>query len=183
MYSRIEEFFKKRYEGWEGAVQFEGTGPRLRRMIDEMCWSPEKIQEELKKCFTTFEEGYSRMIVSGPTSVWTLCPHHLLGCHFEVYIGCIPDSRVLGLSKFSRVAEIVGRRPIMQETYSRELVEVIWENLKPKGVGVLVYGKHGCMMVRGIKQNANVVTSELRGYFLDQASVKEEFFQIVRGMK
>jgi len=181
MFNEVEKFFRTRYTGWEGEVQFEGTGARLKRMIDEMCWSPEQIDKELDRCFkSVFKEAYSEMVTSGPTSVWTLCPHHLLPCQFQVYIGYIPKGQVLGLSKFSRVAVILGKRPIMQETYTRDVAESIWTKLQPLGVGVLVTGRHGCMEARGILQDADVSTAVLKGEFMDDPKVKEEFYRMVK---
>jgi GTP cyclohydrolase I len=168
------------YKDWEGSRQFQDTEGRVERLYNELCWSPSKIEEELKKCLKTFEDGYSEMLVTGPTEVWTLCPHHLLPCKFRTWIGYIPKDRVLGLSKFSRIAIIMGKRPIMQEEYSQELADWLNANLKPNGVAVYVEGTHGCMQARGIKQNSEVVTSVLKGDFLKMSEVRAEFYSISR---
>ena len=182
VFQEMEEFFKDRYKGWSGADQFVGTGDRLGRMVDELCWPPEEIEKGLKGCFNAvFPDPYDEMLVVGPTDVWTLCPHHLVPCNFQVHIGYIPNGRVLGLSKFSRVALLLGKKPIIQEAYSRELADILWTSLKPEGLGVWVVGTHGCMSVRGVKQKASVSTSILRGSFLEDPKVREEFFSIVRG--
>jgi len=177
----IELFFMERYKGWEGAEQFRGTSERLVRMVDELCWPLDKIEREARKCLEAeFSNKYDEMVVSGPTSVWTLCPHHLLLCNFRVYIGCIPNGKVLGLSKYSRVAKIMGRRPIMQETYVRELADILDTSLKPLGVGVYVIGSHGCMTSRGVEQEeASIATTQLVGNFRE-AGVKKEFYDIVK---
>ncbi|MBU1067914.1 GTP cyclohydrolase I, partial [Patescibacteria group bacterium] len=170
------------YSGWDGRKQFEGTGERLRRMSEECFWNPSVVELELEKCFKSFEEAYSEMLVEGPISVWTFCPHHLLPCHFDVHIGYIPNGRVLGLSKFSRISEILAKRPVMQEQYTREVANCIEKHLKPEGVGVYVIGKHGCMRCRGVKQEeTSVKTATLRGSFMEDPSVRYEFYQIVKG--
>ena len=178
---QIEEFFKERYKTWDGRVQFNGTAERLVRMIDELCWPIEKIDKEAKKHLkAVFKDGYNEMLLSGPTSVWTFCPHHLLLCNFKVFIGYIPNGEVVGISKLSRVAEIVGRRPIMQEQYVKELVDTLETNLKPKGVGIFVIGSHGCMQARGARQEGvTIATTALRGAFLEEASVKQEFYNMI----
>ncbi|KKN14202.1 hypothetical protein LCGC14_0998740, partial [marine sediment metagenome] len=170
-----------RYAKWEGRAQFKGTGARLLRMVGECFWDPDHINEELEKCFKTFDEEYSEMLVEGPISVWTFCPHHLLPCHFDVHIGYIPSGKVLGLSKFSRISEILAKRPVMQEQYTREVAACIDENLSPEGVGVYVIGQHGCMRCRGVKQEASVKTSVLLNSFREDPAVRYEFFQIVKG--
>ena len=181
VYSRIEKELTMRYADWDGKAQFEGTGDRLRRMVDELCWSFQKIDKELRGCFkAVFPDKYDEMLVSGPTSVWTLCPHHLVPCNFKVHIGYIPNGKVLGLSKFSRIAIYLGKRPIMQEQYSQDVANAIMEHLKPKGVGVYVIGHHGCIGCRGVTQEVNVSTSILLGEFRSQPEVREEFYRIAR---
>jgi GTP cyclohydrolase I len=183
VYAEIEDLMKKRYEGWEGSEQFTGTGNRLRRMVSEMCWSSERIKKELDKCFeAVFLDPFQEMLVAGPTSVWALCPHHLLPCNFSVHIGYIPNRGVLGLSKFSRIALVLGKRPVMQEQYCREVADVLESKLGPRGCGVYTVGTHGCIMCRGVTQShVRISTSVLRGCFLTDASVKSEFFGICRG--
>ena len=184
LFQELENFFSAKYKGWDGAQQFEGTGERLRRLVEELCWAPTKVKEELEKCFkAVFPDGYDEMLVSGPTEVWILCPHHLLPCHLSVFIGYIPKGKVLGLSKFSRESTILGKRPIMQEQYSRELAEAVWEGLKPEGVGVHIIGRHGCMLVRGIKQGVDISTSILKGSFKEDPKVREEFYDNVNSRR
>jgi GTP cyclohydrolase I len=176
----FENFLMDKYVDWEGHLQFEGTGERIKRLIDEMCWSSEKIGEELKKCLKQkFEADYDEMLVTGPISTWTLCPHHMLPVQFECWIGYIPSGRVLGLSKFTRIADIMSRRPILQEQYTTELSSFLMEKLEPKGVGVYVRGVHGCMASRGVRQGSPVVTSSLKGCFMDEQATRSEFYSIV----
>lgn len=160
---------------WEGNSQFKGTPERLLRFYSEACWSSEAIDLEIAKQFRVFEQGYDEMLAVGPIVAWTLCPHHLLPCRFEVVIGYIPDGRVLGLSKFARASVAMAKRPVMQEQYTQELAEVIKEQLKPKGVGVYVSGYHGCMASRGVHQSSPVSTTCLKGNFLNDSSTKAEF--------
>lgn len=151
------------YEGWEGSAQLKGTADRLTRMFSEFCWSPRRIEEELDKHTRLFEDGYEEVMTISDIAVITLCPHHLLPCDYRVNISYSPNGHVLGLSKFARIAEILGKRPIMQETYTRELADTIWERVSPIGVKVTVTGVHGCLKFRGAKQDAPVTTEQRRG--------------------
>ena len=181
IFDQIEETFKKTYEGWIGATQFEGSGGRLRRLVSEMCWSRKAIEDDIKKSLqAVYPDPYNEMLVAKPINVWTFCPHHILPCNFKVYIGYIPNGRVLGLSKFARIAVACGKIPIMQEQYTRELSDVLWNNLQPKGLGIYVVGKHGCMGCRGINQELEIVTTNLKGYFLEDSKTREEFLSICR---
>jgi GTP cyclohydrolase IA len=175
----VEEYFLEKYKDWPGKVNFLGTGARLHRLYEELCWPMDRIDEEIQKAFkSVFEDNYSEMLCKGPIDVWTLCPHHLVPCNFETYIGYIPEgNKVLGLSKFSRIAIAMAKRPIMQEQYSSELAEIFEKGLKPTGVGVLVIGSHGCVQCRGVHQNSKVTTTVLKGQFLSEPSVKAEFYR------
>jgi len=163
--------------------QLKGTAERIARMYSEFCWEPDEIERELNKCFRVFDNGFDEMLVVKDIHVWTLCPHHLLPCEFKVYIGYMPNGKVLGLSKFSRIADILARKPVMQEQYTSELVDLLMTRLKPRGAGVTIYGIHGCMTARGVKQHAEVVTSVVRGMFLQHASIKQEFLAVCRENK
>lgn len=174
--SGLVVWLQERYKGWEGTKQFGKTPERLGRMFNEFCWTPEEIGYELDKAFEkVFDHPYDEMLTVKPIDIWTLCPHHLLPCHFSVTIGYVPDGKVLGLSKFARVADILSRRPIMQEAYSTELADLFMERLKPKGVAIYVVGIHGCMTARGVRQHSGVVTSVIRGVFESQPETRAEF--------
>ena len=182
VFRKIEEDFIEGYEGWIGAEQFKGTGARLARMMKEMCWPNEAVEKEVNNCFkAVFDNNYDEMLVSEPTSVWTLCPHHLVPVHFEVAIGYVPNGQVLGLSKFSRVALAVGKRPIMQEQYTQELAESIMNHLSPKGCAVYVVGVHGCIGCRGVQQDVRIHTAVVKGVFDTDPKTREEFYRIVKG--
>ena len=175
VYKQIEDFFTSFYQGWSGAKQFEGSGERLERFIKDSCWKSSVVEDEIDKCLkAVFDDSYDEMLVIGPTEVWTLCPHHFLPCKFNVHIGYVPNGKVLGLSKFSRVALILGKRPTMQEQYSRELADILYGVLSPDGLGVRVIGRHGCIEARGVKQCLDVTTSTLLGSFKEDAKVRKE---------
>jgi len=170
------------YKDWpEGRKQFKGTSDRLARMYTEFCWTPSDIKYEVSKQFRVFDQTFDEMLVQKNVHVWTLCPHHLLPCEFRVYMGYIPvGGKVIGLSKLARLADILARRPIMQEEYTSELASLLQEKLSPKGVGVTVFGIHGCMVCRGVKQHAEVVTSVMRGDFLKEGPTRAEFLAFCR---
>ena len=182
IFEEIENLFKKGYADWEGGKQFDGSGERLRRLVKEMCWNKKQVDEEVRKCLkAVFNDPYNEMLVAKDISVWTFCPHHILPCNFKVHIGYIPsEGKVLGLSKFARIAVAMGKMPIMQEQYMRELSDVLEKGLNPKGLGVYVIGKHGCMGCRGINQDLEIVTSKLEGDFLEDSKTREEFLSICR---
>jgi GTP cyclohydrolase I len=180
-FSKLVEQIGSNHPDWVGNRQFTGTPDRIARFYEETCWSEDKILRELESCLSrTFQQEYDEMLVTEPISVWTLCPHHLLPCHFSVTVGYIPNGNVLGLSKFARISTILGKRPIMQEEYTQELACLLQDRLKPNGVGVSVTGSHGCMSSRGVLQDLAVTTCCLKGTFLDQPATRQEFLMRVR---
>lgn len=178
----LVERLEQIYEGWEGVKQFQGTAERVARLFEEFCWPPAKIKAELDKQFRTFDNGYNEMLVAGPMDIWTLCPHHLLPVNFKCWIGYVPDGKVAGLSKLVRIADVMAKRPIMQEQYSAELVKELEVRLQPKGTAVYLVGSHGCMTSRGVKQDVPIITSSLSGCLIEVAP-RAEFFSLVNASR
>jgi len=183
--SDLVSSLREMYKDWDGVSQFNDTENRLIRLFDEFCWPPDKIETALDKHFkATFPHQFDEMLVSGPFKVFTLCPHHLVHCELQTTIAYVPsDNKVLGLSKFIRIAETMARRPILQEQFCNELACEFEKRLHPKGVAVYVVGKHGCMTSRGVRQHSRVTTSVLKGTFETQAVTRAEFFAIARNGK
>ncbi len=181
IFKEWETFYKERYKDWDGKVQLEGSGERLRRLTDELCWPMAEINEEVEKNFkSVFQDPFDEILVGGPTSIWTFCPHHLLPCFFRVWIGYIPSGSVLGLSKFTRISIALARRPIMQEQYTRELADSFETHLRPEGLGIHIVGNHGCMGCRGVNQKIDIKTTVLRGSFKHDPVVREEFYRNIK---
>ncbi|MFW6001904.1 MAG: GTP cyclohydrolase I [archaeon] len=146
-------------------------------MVDERCQginSKEKCKKLLSVTFPTEYEGI--IIAANPTKVYSLCPHHFENVTYKVWVGYIPQDKVIGLSKFSRVIKLFGSQPIMQEDFTYQLHELFEEALNPKGLIVIVKGQHYCMLARGVKTEEQwTVTSQASGLFKDDLTVKEEF--------
>jgi GTP cyclohydrolase IA len=129
--------------------------------------------------FATFPEKHDSLIVLRGHRVFGVCPHHLLPVEMRVYVGYIPNRQVLGLSKLARVAEDPLRGPILQETYTDQVADLLFHKTDAKGVGVVVAGTHGCMQCRGVKTDADVVTSAMRGLFMNNFPTRDEFLRII----
>ena len=162
-FDSMVQLLLEKYKDWDGKSQFEDTPRRLAEMYNEFCWSPSKIESHLTKHCKLFEDGYDEGLSASDIKVITLCPHHLLPCSYSVDIEYEPNSQVLGLSKFTRIAVILGKRPIMQETYTRELADVLYKRLEPHSVSISVRGTHGCMQYRGVMQEVEIRTTTSRG--------------------
>jgi len=127
-----------------------------------------------------FDVEYDEMVVVANIEYYSLCEHHMLPFYGMVHVGYIPDGKVLGLSKITRIVEMFARRLQVQENMTREIADTIQKCLKPKGVGVVIEGKHLCMMMRGVqKGQAKMITSTLLGEFRDDNKTRKEFLSLI----
>jgi GTP cyclohydrolase IA len=125
---------------------------------------------------TTFEENYEGMVVVKDITYYTFCEHHLIPFFGKAHIGYIPNGRVIGLSKFARLVELVSKRPQVQERMTQQMADAIMNVLKPEGVIVSVEGQHLCMCARGVKKpGSSTVTTIKKGVFKENVALAEEF--------
>lgn len=110
-----------------------------------------------------FNEPYAGPVTVKEIPFWSLCEHHLLPFHGTVDITYIPDGRVVGLSKLSRLVQCFARRLQMQERMTREIAEALQTHLEPRGVRVTVRAHHTCMAARGVRTPATMETCAQRG--------------------
>ena len=128
-----------------------------------------------------FTSDYDEMVIVKEIDFFSLCEHHLLPFYGKCHIAYLPDKRIVGLSKLPRLVDVFSRRLQVQEKLTTEIARAIEEKLKPKGVGVVMEAAHLCVMMRGVeKQNAQMVTSSMRGRFRSDARSREEFLTLIR---
>jgi GTP cyclohydrolase I len=125
-------------------------------------------------------KGINSMYVSGPITIRSCCSHHLVPFIGQAWVGVIPGTEVVGLSKFNRLLDWVFSRPQIQEEAIMEIANILEAELKPKGLGVIVKAQHHCMTWRGVKDISIFTTSELRGCMRDNVPARVEFFDLVR---
>ena len=117
----------------------------------------------------------------GPITVRSACSHHLVPILGNCWIGIKPGSRVIGLSKFARVADWVFSRPHIQEEAVMILADEIERLCEPQGLGIIAKADHYCMKSRGVKEShCSMVNSVVIGDFRHDSSLKQEFFELVR---
>lgn len=137
-----------------------------------------------KDVLKTFEDGaamYDEMVLQRDIPVYSHCEHHLAPFFGVAHIAYIPQGRIVGLSKLSRLVDVYARRLQVQERLTDEIAKDIDDVLKPKGVGVILECRHLCMESRGVqRQGTSTVTSAMKGVFLDKQSTRDEFMRLVR---
>lgn len=127
-----------------------------------------------------FEEGHQEMVIAKDIPFYAMCEHHFLPFHGTAHIGYIPNGRVVGASKLSRVVEVFARRPQLQERLTTQVADTMVNVLQPKGVGVIIEAEHLCMTMRGIrKPGSKMVTSAMRGLLRERAATRAEFLTLI----
>jgi GTP cyclohydrolase I len=128
-----------------------------------------------------FDVKYDEMVVVANIEYYSMCEHHLLPFFGTVHVGYVPRGKVVGLSKIPRLVEMYARRFQIQEQMTQQIADVLNESLNPDGVGVIVEGRHMCMMMRGVqKDQAKMVTSAMIGSFKDDEKTRAEFLSLIR---
>jgi GTP cyclohydrolase I len=121
------------------------------------------------------------MVVVKDIPFYTHCEHHMTPFFGTATVAYIPDGKIVGLSKLARVVDAFARRLQVQERLTNQIADALQDNLKPKGVGVVVTARHLCMESRGIQQQGHeTITSALRGVMRDLPEARAEFLNLAR---
>jgi GTP cyclohydrolase I len=155
----------------------EGLQETPRRWAD--AWR-EFIEYDPGTTETTFSSVASNQLVcvSG-IRVASLCEHHLLPFWCEVSIGYIPNDKVLGLSKFARIAHQFAHRLQLQERLGQQIADEITRITGTENVAVVLKGEHYCMAARGIRTPGRMTSSVLRAVFRTESQTRMEFLRLI----
>jgi len=128
-------------------------------------------------------ERLNELMIVGPITVRSACSHHLVPILGKLWIGVLPSeqSNLVGLSKYSRIADWVMSRPQIQEEAVMQLADLLEARLKPEGVALVLEADHYCTQWRGVKDETHMTNSIMRGAFLTNPELRREFLQLVRG--
>jgi GTP cyclohydrolase I len=127
-------------------------------------------------------EHLNELMIMGPVTVRSACSHHLCPIMGRLWIGVMPnkDSDLIGLSKYSRLADWIMSRPQIQEEAIIQLADLLVDLVKPDGVAVVMEADHFCMHWRGVKDLASKMTnSVMRGVFLENGALRREFLSLI----
>jgi GTP cyclohydrolase I len=129
------------------------------------------------------DEGYDELVLARNIPVRSVCEHHLLPFVGTAHVGYLPGERILGLSKLARVVEHFASRPQVQERLTKQIADWLDQQLRPRGVGVVVEAEHSCMTLRGVQATGSTtITSTLLGSLREDARSRQEFFALSRSI-
>jgi GTP cyclohydrolase I len=128
-------------------------------------------------------ERINELMIVGPITVRSACSHHLVPILGKLWIGILPNERsnLIGLSKYSRIADWIMSRPQIQEEAVMQLADLLESRIAPDGLALVLEADHFCMQWRGVKDDSHMTNSIMRGSFLKNPELRREFLQLVRG--
>lgn len=134
--------------------------------------------EDILKVFEDGAESVDEMVIVKNIPLYSHCEHHLAAIFGTATVAYIPNGRIVGLSKISRLVDMFARRLQVQERLTTQIADSLYDHLLPRGVGVRVAARHLCMESRGIcQQGHHTVTTALRGVMRDDQAARAEFLQ------
>lgn len=155
----------------------EGLLDTPRRWAD---WWREFIEYNPGTTETTFQSMASdQMVCVSGMRVFSLCEHHLLPMWCNVSIGYITGERVLGLSKFARIAHQFAHQLQIQEQLGVQIADEISRITGTDDVAVVIQGEHLCMSARGIRTPGLMTSSVMRGAFREEYQARMEFLHLI----
>jgi GTP cyclohydrolase I len=151
----------------------KGTPRRVAMMYNELLGGMHERPEEYLQ--TVFREKYDEVVMLRDIPFSSMCEHHMMPFIGTAHIAYMPTGAVLGVSKLARIVDCFARRLQVQERLTVQIADFLMDNLKPKGIAVVLEASHSCMTIRGIKKPGSVmVTSALRGIFKSDPRSRSE---------
>ena len=136
---------------------------------------------DVLKAFEDGAEEYNELIVVRNIPVYSHCEHHLAPFFGKATVGYMPDGKIVGLSKLTRLVECFAKRLQVQERLTIQVANALMEHLQPKAVGVVIRCRHLCMESRGIKTaGEETVTSAMLGELQPNLAMRTEFLHLAR---
>jgi len=159
----------------------EGTAKRLAKMYINELMQGRYFKAPAATAFPNIaEDKYEGMLVVR-SELKSVCSHHHQPVTGVAYIGIIAADKLIGLSKYTRIAQWCARRGTLQEELCNDIAKEIMSATNAKDVGVYIQATHGCCENRGIMAHSSLTqTSVLKGAFKTDPSTKKEFFDNIK---
>ena len=157
------------------------TGRRLAKMyINELMQGRYDPMPNATAFPNHIENGYEGMLVVR-SELRSVCSHHHQPVVGVAYIGIIAADKLIGLSKYTRIAQWCARRGTLQEELNNVIADEIQKATGTKNVGVYIQATHGCCENRGIMAHSSLTqTTVLRGAFNEDPGTKKEFMDNIK---
>ncbi len=155
------------------------TPKRILKAWNELFKGYNENPADLFKVFQA--DGCDQMVILKDIELYSTCEHHMLPFYGKAHIAYIPDKHVLGISKLARLLDVFARRLQIQERLGEQVTSALMEFLAPKGAACIIEAAHMCMRMRGCsKQHSTMVTSSLKGVFLNEPETRAELLKLIK---
>lgn len=156
----------------------KGTPERVARMYAELLAGMR--QDPKDYLGSGFTEKYDEVVLLRGIPFYSICEHHLMPFIGTANVGYLPSGSVVGVSKLARIVDCFAHRLQVQERLTVQIADFLMENLKPRGVAVVLEASHSCMTIRGIKKPGSIMTtSALRGIFKSDPRSRNEMLDLM----
>jgi GTP cyclohydrolase I len=156
------------------------TPSRVVKMWEELYRGYDKDQKPKVTVFDNKNDGLSYdQMITDTGYFFSQCEHHMVPFFGQYYFSYVPNEKIIGLSKVARIVDYYSAKLQVQERLVKEIVDELEQHLKPKGIALILKGRHLCKEMRGIKKiNGFMTTSDLRGVFKDEPETRAEFLSL-----
>jgi GTP cyclohydrolase I len=159
----------------------KGTARRLAKMyFNEIMAGRYEAPPDATAFPNDSEDRYEGMLVVR-SELRSMCSHHHQPVSGVAYIGIIAAQKLIGLSKYTRIAQWCARRGTLQEELANDIAREIAKATGAEDLGVYIQAVHGCCENRGIMAHSSLTqTTVLKGAFKDDGNTKKEFFDNIK---
>jgi GTP cyclohydrolase I len=159
----------------------KGTARRLAKMyFNEIMAGRYEAAPDATAFPNDSQDRYEGMLVVR-SELRSMCSHHHQPVAGVAYIGIIAAEKLIGLSKYTRIAQWCARRGTLQEELANDIAREIMKATGASDIGVYIQAQHGCCENRGIMAHSSLTqTTVLKGAFRDDQSTKKEFFDNIK---
>ncbi len=181
---RFEQYVAEIFGAFGMDLDTPGTQETPQRFLKAM-YDATSGYEGDEKLLTAFPNecgsGRYNQIVEGAISFYALCEHHALPFHGVAYLGYVPDARIIGISKLTRLVRLFARRFTVQEFMGRSIADSLFDLMEPHGVAVYLEAEHLCTQMRGVREeHSRTVTTFWRGAYEESPDLRREFLQLAQ---
>jgi len=159
----------------------QGTARRLAKMyFNEIMSGRYDLRPDATAFPNDSQDRYEGMLVVR-SELRSMCSHHHQPVSGVAYIGIIAAQKLIGLSKYTRIAQWCARRGTLQEELAIDIAREIQRATESDNVGVYIQAVHGCCENRGIMAHSSLTqTTVLRGVFKTDPATKKEFMDNIK---
>jgi GTP cyclohydrolase I len=159
----------------------KGTAKRLAKMyFNEVMAGRYEIPPDATAFPNDSADRYEGMLVVR-SELRSMCSHHHQPVAGVAYIGIIAAQKLIGLSKYTRIAQWCARRGTLQEELCNDIAREISRATDTNDIGVYIQMTHGCCENRGIMAHSSLTqTTVLKGAFKDDQGTKKEFMDNIK---